>query len=311
MPDERPDAQAWDAYSAVVMAVARAVLPSVASLVVRSRQGDGGGSASVITPDGYLLTSAHVVAGARSAEATFTDGTTVTADVAGRDMLSDLAVLKARGTVPAPVTMGRAEDLQVGQLVVTVGNPLGLAGSVTAGIVSGLGRSLPTRAGRVVDEVIQTDAALNPGNSGGVLADGRGRMVGVSTAVAGVGLGLAVPINETAQRIIAALMHTGRVRRAWLGIAGSHIPVPPAVAAKICTTHGLQIASVVAGSPAADAGLRRGDIVVSVDGHNVVTATTIQRLMVEDAIARRIEVTVWRNGALVDVFVVPRELANR
>ncbi|MBV8930103.1 MAG: trypsin-like peptidase domain-containing protein [Mycobacteriaceae bacterium] len=308
--DDRRDDNALDAYSRVVTDVARTVLPSVASLAVRTRRGDGGGSASVITPDGYLLTSAHVVVGAESAQATFTDGTTVTVDVTGRDVLSDLAVLKARGTVPAPVTMGRAEQLRVGQLVVAVGNPLGLAGSVTAGIVSGLGRSLPTRNGRVVDEVIQTDAALNPGNSGGALADGRGRMVGVSTAVAGVGLGLAVPVNESTQRIIAALMQTGRVRRAWLGIAGAHIPVPPAVAGKIGTTHGLQIASVVSGSPAAQAGLRRGDIVVSVDGRNVVTATAIQKLMVEDAIARRIEVTVWRNGALVDVIVVPRELVD-
>ena len=311
MPEDRPDADALDAYSAVVTAVAQSVLPSVASIEVRSRRGNGGGSASVITPDGYLLTSAHVVAGTRSAEATFADGTTVAADIAGRDELSDLAVLKARGAVPEPVTMGRAEDLHVGQLVVAIGNPLGLAGSVTAGIVSGLGRSLPTKSGRVVDEVIQTDAALNPGNSGGVLADGRGRMVGVNTAVAGVGLGLAVPINASTHKIIAALMHTGRVRRAWLGIAGAHIPVPPAAAAKLGTTHGLQIASVVAGSPAAEAGLRRGDIVVSVDGKNVVTATAIQQLMVEDAIARRIEMTVWRNGALVDVFVTPRELADR
>jgi S1-C subfamily serine protease len=311
MPEDRPDADALDAYSAVVTAVAQTVLPSVASIAVRSRRGNGGGSASVITPDGYLLTSAHVVAGSRSAEATFADGTTVAADIAGRDELSDLAVLKARGRVPAPVTMGRAEDLQVGQLVVAIGNPLGLAGSVTAGIVSGLGRSLPTKSGRVVDEVIQTDAALNPGNSGGVLADGRARMVGVNTAVAGVGLGLAVPINASTHKIIAALMNSGRVRRAWLGIAGAHIPVPPAAAAKLGTTHGLQIASVVAGSPAAEAGLRRGDIVVSVDGKNVVTATAIQQLMVEDAIARRIEMTVWRNGALVDVFVTPRELADR
>ena len=164
MPENRPDADALDAYSAVVTAVAQAVLPSVASIGVRSRRGNGGGSASVITPDGYLLTSAHVVAGTRSAEATFADGTTLAADIAGRDELSDLAVLKARGAVPVPVTMGRAEDLQVGQLVVAIGNPLGLAGSVTAGIVSGLGRSLPTKSGRVVDEVIQTDAALNPGN---------------------------------------------------------------------------------------------------------------------------------------------------
>jgi S1-C subfamily serine protease len=304
------DQEALDAYSTVVTTVARAVLPSVASLAVRTSRGDGSGSASVITPDGYLLTSAHVVAGANNAEAAFTDGTTVKVDVVGRDVLSDLAVLKAHDAVPAPVMMGRAEDLRVGQLVVAVGNPLGLAGSVTAGIVSGLGRSLPTKSGRVVDEVIQTDAALNPGNSGGALADGRGRMVGVSTAVAGVGLGLAVPVNESTHRIIASLMNTGRVRRAWLGIAGVRIPVAPALAARLGTATGLQIASVVKGSPAAEAGLRRGDIVVSVDGHHIVTATAIQKLMVEDAIARRIELTVWRNGALVDVFVVPRELVD-
>jgi S1-C subfamily serine protease len=304
------DEDALDAYSTVVTTVARAVLPSVASLAVRTSRGDGSGSASVITPDGYLLTSAHVVAGANSAEAAFTDGTTVKVDVVGRDVLSDLAVLKAHDAVPAPVAMGRAEDLRVGQLVVAVGNPLGLAGSVTAGIVSGLGRSLPTKSGRVVDEVIQTDAALNPGNSGGALADGRGRMVGVSTAVAGVGLGLAVPVNDSTHRIIASLMGTGRVRRAWLGIAGARIPVAPALAARLGTATGLQIASVVKGSPAVEAGLRRGDIVVSVDGHNIVTATAIQKLMVEDAIARRIEMTVWRNGALVDMFVVPRELAD-
>ena len=311
MAEDLPDDEkALDAYSTVVTTVARAVLPSVASLAVRTSRGDGSGSASVITPDGFLLTSAHVVAGANSAEAAFTDGTTVKVDVVGRDVLSDIAVLKAHDAVPAPVAMGRAEDLQVGQLVVAVGNPLGLAGSVTAGIVSGLGRSLPTKAGRVVDEVIQTDAALNPGNSGGALADGRGRMVGVSTAVAGVGLGLAVPVNDSTHRIIGSLMSTGRVRRAWLGIAGARIPVAPALATKLGTATGLQIASVVKGSPAAEAGLRRGDIVVSVDGHNIVTATAIQKLMVEDAIARRIEMTVWRNGALVDVFVVPRELAD-
>jgi S1-C subfamily serine protease len=302
--------EALDAYSTVVTAVARAMLPSVASLAVRTSRGEGSGSGSVITADGYLLTSAHVVAGANSAEAAFTDGTTVKVDVVGRDVLSDLAVLKARGAVPAPVAMGRAEDLRVGQLVVAVGSPLGLAGSVTAGIVSGLGRSLPTKSGRVVDEVIQTDAALNPGNSGGALADGRGRMVGVSTAVAGVGLGLAVPVNDSTHRIIASLMSTGRVRRAWLGIAGARVPVAPALAARLGTATGLQIASVVKDSPAAEAGLRRGDIVVSVDGYHIVTATAIQKLMVEDAIARRIEMTVWRNGALVDMFVVPRELAD-
>ena len=249
---------ALDAYSVVVTTVARTVLPSVASLAVRTPRGPAGGSASVLTADGHLLTSAHVVDGAQVAVAAFADGTEVTADVVGRDPLSDLAVLRARGDVPAPVPLGDAAGLQVGQLVVALGNPLGLAGSVTAGIVSGLGRSLPTRAGRVVDEVIQTDAALNPGNSGGVLADAAGRMVGVNTAVAGIGVGLAVPINATTRGLITTLMTHGRVRRAWLGIVGAQAPLPPALAGKLGRRTGLQVSDVVAGSPAAVAGLLGG-----------------------------------------------------
>ena len=292
------------------MAVAEAVLPSVASLTVRTGRGTGAGSASVITPDGYLLTSAHVVAGASLATAAFSNGTTLQADVVGRDPLSDLAVLLARGDVPAPVTLGDAALLRVGQLVVALGNPLGLAGSVTAGIVSALGRSLPTASGRVVDEVVQTDAALNPGNSGGVLADSVGRMVGVNTALAGIGVGLAVPINTTTREIITALMTTGRVRRAWLGIVGAQVPLPAHLVERIGSPTGLQIAGVSPGSPAALADLHRGDIVVELDGSRVVTATAVQKLMVEDAIDRRIEITVWRNGALVDVIVFPRELVT-
>jgi S1-C subfamily serine protease len=299
-----------DAYSATVVRVAETVLPSIASLHVRTRRGQGAGSASVITSDGFLLTSAHVVEGADGADAAFADGTEVHADVIGRDPLSDLAVLRARGGVPPALTLGDAAQLRVGQLVVALGNPLGLAGSVTAGIVSALGRSLPTRAGRVVDEVIQTDAALNPGNSGGALADSEGRVVGVNTAVAGVDVGLAVPINDTTRHIITTLMTQGRVRRAWLGIAGAQSPLPPALAAKVGRRSGLRVAQVIDGSPAAHAGLRLGDIMVSVNGEDVVTSTALQRLMVEDAIGRRLEITVWRNGALVDVIAVPRELTS-
>lgn len=302
------DAEALDAYSRAVVAVAEAVLPSVASLVITTRRGQGAGSASVITRDGFLLTSAHVVVGAESAEAAFADGTRMRADVVGRDPLSDLAVLHARGDVPAPVPLGDAARLRVGQLVVALGNPLGLAGSVTAGIVSALGRSLPTRNGRVIDEVIQTDAALNPGNSGGVLADSSGRMVGVNTALAGIGVGLAVPINTTTIEIVTTLMSTGRVRRAWLGIAGTQVPLPPRLASRLGSPTGLQIAEVTPGSPAAEAGLLRGDIVVELDGEPVVTVTAVQKAMVEGAIDRRIEVTVWRHGALVDVITYPREL---
>jgi S1-C subfamily serine protease len=299
-----------DAYSAAVVRVAEVVLPSIASLRVRTQRGDGAGSASVLTADGFLLTSAHVIEHATTCEATFSDGRAVPADVIGSDPLSDLAVLRARGEVPPAVNLGDASQLRVGQLVVALGNPLGFAGSVTAGIVSALGRSLPTRAGRVVDEVIQTDATLNPGNSGGALADSAGRVIGVNTAVAGIGVGLAVPVNSTTRQIIATLMTHGRVRRAWLGIAGAQVPLPPALAAKVSRRTGLRVAEVVSGSPAAAAGLRVGDIVLAVDGQDAATATAIQRLMVETAIGRRVEVTVWRNGALVDVIAVPRELAD-
>ena len=304
------DEEALDAYSAVVVRVAERVLPSVASLRVRVPGGMGAGSASVITADGFLLTSAHVVDGAERVEALFADGTEIRADVVGRDPLSDLAVLRTRGAVPPPIPLGDASQLKVGQLVVALGNPLGLAGSVTAGIVSALGRSLPTRAGRVVDEVIQTDAALNPGNSGGVLSDSAGHMVGVNTAVAGIGLGLAVPINATTTGLITTLMTRGRVRRAWLGIAGAQSPLPPALADKVGRHYGLRVAQVVPESPAAQAGLLRGDIVVAVGGEPVVTSTTIQRLMVEGVIGQRLEITVWRNGALVDVVALPRELVD-
>ncbi|MFE7844279.1 S1C family serine protease [Microbacterium sp. NPDC057407] len=302
-----PD-DALDAYSAAVVRIAETTLPSVAAVTVRTPRGTGAGSASVISDDAHLLTSAHVVEGARRVEVAFADGTVSGARVLGTDPLSDLAVLQAEGSAPPPVPWGDAAKLRVGQLVVALGNPLGMAGSVTAGIVSALGRSLPTRAGRVVDEVIQTDATLNPGNSGGVLADSAGRMVGVNTAVAGFGLGLAVPINTTTREIIDALMAKGRVRRAWLGVAGAEITLSPELAARIGTRTGMQVASVVEGSPAAQAGARRGDIVISIDNVPIHSATQLQRLMVENAIGRRMEMTVWRNGALVDVVVAPEEL---
>ncbi|KJL40604.1 S1C family serine protease [Microbacterium trichothecenolyticum] len=305
------DQDALDAYSSTVMRVAQIVLPSVAAVSVRTRQGAGAGSASVITSEGHLLTSAHVVEGAIGVEVAFPDGTVAAASVIGADPLSDLAVLRADVDTPPPLTMGDASKLGVGQLVVALGNPRGFSGSVTAGIVSALGRSLPTRSGRVIDEVIQTDAALNPGNSGGALADSAGRLVGVNTAVAGVGLGLAVPINATTREIIDTLRASGRVRRAWLGIAGSTVPLGPDVAAKVGSRVGMQVISVVPESPAAVAGARVGDIVLSLDGVTIADPTALQRRMVEGAIGRRMEMTVWRNGALVDVVVLPQELLLR
>jgi S1-C subfamily serine protease len=302
------DDDALDAYSSTVVRVAAALSPSVASVTVRTSRGTGGGSASVITAEGHLLTSAHVVEGASGVELAFADGTLSAASVVGADPLSDLAVLHSDRPTPPPLEFGDASTLRVGQLVVALGSPRGLSGSVTAGIVSALGRSLPVQGGRVVDEVIQTDAALNPGNSGGVLSDSAGRMVGVNTAVAGFGLGLAVPINATTREIIEALRTTGRVRRAWLGIAGATVPLAPEVAAKAGADVGMQVVSVVSGSPAAAAGARVGDVVLSLDSTPIANPTALQKRMVEGAIGRRMEMTVWRNGALVDIVVEPEEL---
>ncbi|CAO5246818.1 trypsin-like peptidase domain-containing protein [Frankia sp. AgKG'84/4] len=308
-----------DAYSAVVTRVAAQLIPAVASLRVRTSRGAGAGSAVVFTDDGFLLTSAHVVeghagnVGSPVGLAEFSDGTEREFDVVGADPLSDLAVLRARGATPPAAVLGDAADLRVGQLVVAVGNPLGLTGSVTAGVVSALGRSLPTRSGsaaRVVDEVIQTDAALNPGNSGGALATADSRVVGVNTAVAGVGLGLAVPINATTRKILAALMRDGRVRRAYLGVAGARVALPPPVAGRTGQRHGVRLAEVVVGSPAGSAGLFTGDLVLSLAGQPIVTPGDLQRLLTETTIGQPVELTVWRRGALVDVIVVPRELVT-
>ncbi len=265
----------------------------------------------VFTDDGFLLTNAHVVGSSGNGVVVFADGAESRFDVVGVDPLSDLAVLRARGGAPAAAVLGDADRLAVGQLVVAVGSPLGLAGSVTAGVVSALGRSVPVgsrRTTRVIEDVIQTDAALNPGNSGGALADSGGRVVGINTAVAGIGLGLAIPINATTRRIITTLLNEGRVRRAYLGVVGVPAPLPAAVAARHGQDAGLRIVEVVRGGPAERAGLRRGDLVLSVARTEVRDAQGIQRQLFGDAIGRSLPVTVLRNGAMVDVIAVPVEL---
>jgi S1-C subfamily serine protease len=303
-----------DGYSQIVAGVAATLTPKVASLRVPAadgRRGESQGSAVVFTPDGFLLTNAHVVGSSGHGTALFSDGTSGPFAVVGADPLSDLAVLRADGGTPPPAELGEADELVVGQLVVAVGSPLGLAGSVTAGVVSALGRSLPTRSGsaaRLVEDVIQTDAALNPGNSGGALADARSRVIGINTAVAGVGLGLAVPINATTRRIIAALLRDGRVRRAYLGVVCVPAPVPAALRQRLDRTEGLRVAEVVASGPAARAGLRVGDLLLSAGGSPVTKAQDLQRLMFSDAIGRPLAITVMRNGALVDVIAEPSEL---
>jgi S1-C subfamily serine protease len=273
---------------------------------------DGGGSGVVVTPDGFMLTSAHVVAaGTSGVRASFVDGSEVGVEVVGTDPLSDLAVLRAEGSDFTAAVLGDAEHLRVGQLVVAIGNPHGFAGSVTAGVVSALGRSLPVRsraAGRIVENVIQTDAALNPGNSGGALADGHGHVVGINTAVAGVGLGLAVPINETTRRIIGALMSEGRFRRAYLGIAGGPRPLPPRLARELGRETGVEIVEVVEGSPAAAAGLRAEDLIVELNGIAVAGVDDLQRLMAGELIGESVKLETVRDGKRSSVELVPVEL---
>src|SRR6059058_308290 len=311
-PDED---EALDAYSRAVTAVAERLTPSVANLRVsrRVRGGrrlDGGGSAVVITPDGFTLTSAHVIERTDGGRASFVDGRELAFEVVGSDPMSDLALLRVDARDLQPAELGEAERLRVGQLVVAIGNPHGFAGSVTAGVVSALGRSLPTRGGRVVDNVIQTDAALNPGNSGGALADGRGRVIGVNTAVAGVGLGLAVPINEATRTIVSALMTEGRFRRAYLGIAGGSRPLPPRVASRLQRPSGVEVVEVVDGSPAAQAGLRPEDLIVELNGVPVQTVDDIQRLMVGELIGAQVHARVLREGAERELDLVPVELVG-
>jgi S1-C subfamily serine protease len=255
-----------------------------------------------------------VVAGpGRSGRASFVDGRELRFRVIGVDRLSDLAVLRADGGDLIPATLGKAERLRVGQLVVAIGNPNGFAGSVTAGVVSALGRSLPARAGRTmryIDNVIQTDAALNPGNSGGALADSQGRVVGINTAVAGVGLGLAVPINAATRRIVGALMHDGRVRRAYVGIAGGPRPLPPHGRVRLGRNTAVEIVEVVPDSPAERAGLRAEDLVVELDGHAVERVDDVQAAMTEDAIGRRLSVQVLRGDRWLELAISPVELGE-
>ncbi len=318
-PEASPvsDAEALDAYSRTVTSVVERLAPSVASLRVlrrtsRGRVPAGAGSGVVLSPDGFILTSAHVVA-ARDAlgRATFTDGRDIGFRVLGTDPLSDLAVLRADGDDLTPVTLGDAASLRVGQLVVAIGNPHGFAGSVTAGVVSALGRSLPARSGRTVrmiDNVIQTDAALNPGNSGGALVDSAGQLVGVNTAVAGVGLGLAVPINDATRKLIGDLMTYGRVRRAYLGVAGGPRPLPARARRERDQDRGVEVLEVVPGSPADRAGLRAEDLIVELAGEEVASVEDIQRLMVADLIGTEVEVVVLRAAVPKQLRLLVREL---
>jgi S1-C subfamily serine protease len=318
--DVNEDDAPLDAYSRAVVGVAERLAPAVASLRVQRRTRRGGmpvgaGSGLALTHDGFILTSAHVVAApASGGRAAFTDGRELRFSVLGRDPLSDLAIVRAEDGGLAPAELGDADELRVGQLVVAIGNPHGLEGSVTAGVVSALGRALPAPAGRrparIIENVIQTDAALNPGNSGGALANGRGQVVGINTAIAGIGLGLAVPINATTRRIIGALMTEGRVRRGFLGVAGGPRPLPPRARGRWGDRTGVEVVEVVPDSPADRGGLRVGDLILELDGKAVASAADLQQMMTAELIDRPVRTWVWRSGDELSLELVPAELSE-
>ena len=299
-----------------------AVRPAVVSIRTRRREGDGrrrggspgegDGSGSIITPDGYVLTNSHVVHDSPQVEVVLADGATLTGEVVGEDPDTDLALVRlATGGLPA-VTLGDSDNLKVGQLVIAVGNPFGLQATVTAGVVSALGRSLRSRTGRLIESVVQTDASLNPGNSGGPLVDFRGQVVGVNTAIIqhAQGICFAIPAN-TARWVVSALLQEGRVRRGYLGIAGQNVPVDPRVARNLglAEAAGVLISGVAAGSPAARAGLRPEDVVVSLDGQPTPSIDHIHRILTEDSVGKEMALHLLRQGQSLQVAVRPQEAA--
>ena len=297
-----------DAYSHAVMTVVERVAPSV----VRVGDGRGGGSGVVIAPDGYVLTNAHVVERGDGARVGFADGRIAEARVVGRDPSSDLAVLRVAVDGLVAAELGDSDRLRVGQLVIAIGNPLGFQSTVTTGVVSALGRSLNGRDGRLIENVIQTDAALNPGNSGGPLVDTRGRVIGINTAViaAAQGICFAIP-SSTATVVAAALIRDGRVRRAHLGISAAPTPIGRALAAHLglAVSEGVRVVEVAPGSPADRAGLRAGDILAFLDGSSLPSLSALQRVLSAERIDRRCAAVAIRRGERIGLTVVPQEAA--
>ncbi|MFO1316521.1 MAG: trypsin-like peptidase domain-containing protein [Burkholderiales bacterium] len=317
-PEERPplaDAGLLDAYSRAVSGAVERVAPAVAHVrVERKRGGDGAGSGFLITPDGYLVTNSHVAAGAAAIEVTLPDGRTAAAKVVGDDPDSDLAVLKVAAGDLAWIRFGDSARVRVGQVAIAIGSPLGFQHTVTAGIVSALGRSMRAQTGRLLDNVLQTDASLNPGNSGGPLVDARGDVIGVNTAVVRAAQGLCFAIaSSTAERVASALIREGRVRRARLGVGGQTLPLPRRVVRHfgLPRESGVRVETVERGSPAAEAGIARGDVIVALDAAPVPDIDTLQRLLAADAIARPLAVTVVRRDRTLTLTVTPAESAPR
>ena len=314
-----PDATLHDAYSRSVIAAVAAVSPAVAHVRVERTKGargrrDGSGSGFLITPDGYLVTNSHVISGAARVEVTLADGRTASAAIVGDDPDSDLAVLKVAADDLVSCRFGDSSDVRVGQIAIAIGSPYGFQHTVTAGIVSALGRSMRASTGRLLDNVLQTDASLNPGNSGGPLVNARGEVIGVNTAVILPAQGICFAIAaSTAERVAVALIREGRVRRAWLGLGGQTHPMPRRVVRHFGLTidSGVRVETLQRGSPAADAGMKTGDIVVGIDGMPVPDVDALQRRLGAEAIARPLPVIVVRGKNTHALIVTPRESPPR
>lgn len=317
------DEELFDAYSRAVVGAAERVSPSVVNIEVRARRGGGGrgrgeragsGSGFVFTPDGFILTNSHVVHGASRLEVTLNDGRACEAEVVGDDPETDLAVVRTGAQSLSPVALGDSQAVRPGQLVVAIGNPYGFQCTVTAGVVSALGRSLRTRTGRLIDDVIQTDAALNPGNSGGPLVDSRGRVVGVNTAVIlpAQGICFAIAVN-TAKFVAGRLIKEGRVRRSYVGVAGQNVPLPRRVVHfyRLPSETGLLIVSVEPSSPAASAGLRDGDVIVGFDGRDIAGIDDLHRLLTDERVGVSAPLTIIRRTEKLSLEITPEDSKSR
>jgi S1-C subfamily serine protease len=305
------DEEPLDAYSRAVVGVVEQVGPAVVSISRASKRGPAGaGSGVLFAPDGYVLTNAHVAAGADELELGFTDGTSSAARVVGFDHATDLAVVRGAGGAPRHAAFGQSSKLRVGQLVVAIGNPLGFGSTVSAGVVSALGRTMRARDGRLMEGIIQSDVALNPGNSGGPLVDTRGRVVGINTAIilGAQGISFSVPI-DTANWVVGELMTSGRVRRGWLGIAGQNRPLGRDSMRRLGLdqTAGVEVTGFDERGPAARSGMQQGDVVVSVDGRTVTHIDDLHRALQKWPIVAPLKLRVLRAGKLVDVEVMPIE----
>ena len=324
-PILQSDDDLLDAYSAAVTAAAERVSPSVVNVEIRQRPDNrqpspsrpmelrGSGSGFVFTPDGFILTNSHVVHRASRLGVTLPDGRSFEAHLIGEDPDTDLAVIRVNADGLVPATLGDSKSIRVGQLVVAIGNPYGFQCTVTAGVVSALGRSLRSHSGRLIDDVVQTDAALNPGNSGGPLVTSRGEVIGVNTAVIlpAQGLCFAIAIN-TAKHVAGLLIRNGKIRRGHIGVAGQNVTLQRRLVHQhsLAVTSGILVISLEPKGPAHRAGLREGDVIVAYGSHPVASIDELHRLLTEEQVGTKIELTLLRSGEKLTLEVVPEESAR-